>query len=174
MADNRFIDDLLTACAGRDQHGFAELYRLTAPQINGVLHRLLGGNTSDALQESYIKIWNSAEKYDPARGAAIHWMIAIARNVAFDRMRERGRSWLPLEEVEDMLSPVLDNGQDLDVRRCLGVLDPQHARVLMLAYYSGYSHSEIANRLDMPLGTIKSYVRRGLMRLKECLDARGQ
>ena len=175
-AEDAFINGLLTASARQDQHAFAELYRLTAPRIKGVLYRLLRANVGDAVQEVYIRIWHNAVKYDPARGAAMHWMIAVARNIAIDRLRDQaGRGALPLEAIEDLPAPGQDDhGRGLDVRRCLGVIEPRYARILALAFYSGYSHSEIASRLDMPLGTVKSFVRRGLSRLKECLDARGQ
>jgi RNA polymerase sigma-70 factor, ECF subfamily len=80
--ENAFLSGLLKASAGQDQHAFAELYRLTAPRINAVVHRLLGANVGDAVQETYIRIWHNAGSYDPDRGGAIPWMIAIARNIA--------------------------------------------------------------------------------------------
>jgi RNA polymerase sigma-70 factor, ECF subfamily len=174
--ENAFLSGLLKASAGQDQHAFAELYRLTAPRINAVVHRLPGANVGDAVQETYIRIWHNAGSYDPDRGGAIPWMIAIARNIAIDRLRaQTARIVLPLEAIEEMAATVQDDdGQDLDVRRCLGALEPQYARLLALAFYSGYSHSEIASRLDMPLGTVKSSIKRGLSRLKDCLDAREQ
>ena len=168
---------LLLASAAGDQHAFAELYRLTAPRLNAVVRRLTGSATdaSEVLQETYVRIWYRAAKFDPARGAAVHWMVAIARNIAIDILRSRPRPCMPLDEITELPEAIgMEAGAGMDVRRCLAQLDPHYARVIILAFYSGYSHSEMAHRLDTPLGTIKSWVRRGLSKLKECLDSCGQ
>jgi len=167
---------LLMASAAGDQHAFAELYRLTAPRLNAVVRRIAGSpvDASGSLQETYVKIWSQAAKFDPARGAAIHWMDAIARHTAID-LRRKARSDVSLDAVRELPDTVeTELGAGMDVRRCLALIEPHYAQVIILAFYSGYSHSEMARRLDMPLGTIKSWVRRGLLSLKECLGSRGQ
>lgn len=167
---------LLMASAQGDQHAFAELYRVTAPRVNAVVRRLVGAPTdaSEVLQETFVKIWYRATKFDPQRGAAIHWIFAIARNTAIDHLRSRTRVSASLDEAVE-LPAVADLGvlAGLDVRRCVALLEPQYASVISLAFYSGYSHAEMARRLDTPLGTIKSRVRRALSTLKQCLDSCG-
>jgi RNA polymerase sigma-70 factor (ECF subfamily) len=168
---------LLMASAAGDQHAFAELYRLTAPRLNAVVRRIAGSavDASGLLQETYVKIWSRAAKFDPARGAAIDWMVAIARHTAIDLRRSKARSDVSLDAVTELPDTVeTELGAGMDVRRCLTLIEPNYAQVIILAFYSGYSHSEMARRLDMPLGTIKSWVRRGLLSLKECLGSRGQ
>jgi RNA polymerase sigma-70 factor, ECF subfamily len=169
------LNGLLVASAAGDQHAFAELYRLSAPRLNAVVRRLTGSavDAKEALQEAYVRIWHRAGNFDPSRGAAIHWMCAIARNKAIDILRNRPLPHVPLEEIHELPKAIgLEPGVSVDVRRCLGQLEPHYAHAIVLAFYSGYSHSELATRLDMPLGTVKSWVRRGLAKLKECLDAR--
>ena len=169
------LASLLVASAKRDQHAFAELYRLTAPRLNAVARRLAGSDASDVLQEAYVRIWHQAPKFDPGRGAAIHWMVAIARNIAIDLLRSRARAYPRLYEIKEVPKAVeVDASVGMDVRRCLDLLEPQHAQVILMAYYAGYSHAEMARRLDKPLGTIKSWVRRGLAELDQCLGSHGR
>jgi RNA polymerase sigma-70 factor (ECF subfamily) len=168
---------LLTASAAGDRHAFAELYRLTAPRLNAVVRRIADSavDASGLLQETYVKIWSQAAKFDPARGAAIHWMVAIARHTAIDLRRSKARPDMSLDAVTELPEAVeKELGAGMDVRRCLALIEPHYAQVIILAFYWGYSHSEMARRLDIPLGTIKSWVRRGLLSLKECLGSREQ
>ena len=176
LTGENLLDGLLMASAKGDQHAFAELYRLTAPRLKALVIRLTAnpGDAGEAVQEAYVRIWNRASRFDPARGAAIHWMAAIARNIAIDFLRARGRASLPLDEVAELRDPLPFETADMtDVRRCVSLLEPPYDRVIIFAFYLGYSHTELASRLDTPLGTIKSWVRRGLSQLKECLGSHG-
>ena len=172
---------LLEACAQRHEAAFEELYGLCSTQLYGVLLRILKieAIAEDALQESFVKIWENAGSYSSEAGAPMAWMSSIARNQGLDVLRRRGRR--ERHESTDMVS-LIDATPDAakslhemseDAQLLLQCLDrlPERARdCIVRAYCEGYSHEELSEASGTPLGTIKSWIRRGLISLRRCVD----
>lgn len=164
-------EDLLVRVAARDQDALRQLYDQYAPRMLAAARRILGENqlAEDAVQEAFLRIWRSAGRYDPARGAAGAWLGRILRNAALDRLpRSAERSMERIEDVE----PIVLQPEPLDARvgQCLKKLTPSQAEAVILQYVHGLTHSELAVRLDVPLGTAKSWSTRGLAALRQCMD----
>jgi RNA polymerase sigma-70 factor, ECF subfamily len=171
---------LLSATAARDQRAFSDLYGASSAKLYGVIVRILRDReqANEVLQEVYLRIWQHAADYRADKGSPMTWMIAVARNQALDRRRIR-RPELPLDGIDqlddlsgDRLNP-LDGVIGAEARalgHCLGELESRQRQCVLLAYTEGYTHTELAQRFDCPLGTVKSLIRRGLLRLKECLE----
>ena len=176
------LTGLLHACARRDQGAFARLYELSSPKLFGVALRIVRREdwAEDVLQECYLKIWNHAPQYREGLAAPMTWMTSIVRNRCLDWLRR------PRLEVADEDGALTDSAAGADegplallersdeasgVVRCLKGLEPKQRQAIMLAFYDGMSHSELAGHLREPLGTVKTWVRRGLLRLKACLEA---
>lgn len=169
----------LEAVAAGDEEAFRRLWATAAPSLFGLCLRLMRRRhaAEDALQESFVRIWRKAHRYDRGLGDPLAWMAAVTRNVALDHLRrERGRAETELDEVEADRQ-VLDEDAfaDLDfagpdLARCLDRLPSMQRRAVLAAYYQGMTHSELAAALGVPLGTAKSWVRRGLIELKDCLE----
>jgi RNA polymerase sigma-70 factor, ECF subfamily len=174
-------EELLLASAAGDRAAFAQLYEQTAGQLLGLAQRMLRDRAvaEEVVQEGFIRIWTRATEFRPGRGAALAWMVTIVRNGAIDRLR-RERPAVPLDLVpegeewqdpgEDPLTLTIMSGEARALRGCLDQLDETQRRAIMLAYWHGLSHEELAVRIDAPLGTVKSWIRRGLARLKGCLE----
>ena len=172
---------LLTAVAGGDERAFATLYTATSGKLFGVILRILNRRdwAEEVLQEAYMKLWRSAADYRPEKGAPITWMTAIARNSAIDR-RRRERGELSLDAVPDRdewpdpdpspLDWAIAGAEARRLKACLDELEPPQRDCIVMAMCEGYTHQELAERLDTPLGTIKSWIRRSLARLKDCLE----
>lgn len=187
MADVQQLTRLLHATAAGDQRAFADLYRLTSSHLFGLLLRMLQRRdwAEEALQDCFIKIWQKAETYESTKGAPLTWLLTVARYRALDLLRmKRPEVEMPEEGDVHQLPPMTladesqdpmaraDEGQGITrMRGCMKVLPPEQRDAVMLAYYEGYTHQELARRLKAPLGTVKSWVRRGLARLRECLDS---
>lgn len=167
----------LEAVAGGDEDALRRLWDAAGASLFGLCLRLMRRRhaAEDVLQESFVRIWQQAHRYDPARGDPFGWMAAVTRNVALDHLRrERSRGDAELEELDPELAaaPLPDPAHaDPDLARCLERLAPMQRRAILLAYYQGLTHTELATTLDVPLGTVKSWVRRGLLDLRECLDS---
>ena len=169
------------ACGSDDQAALEELYKLTSAQLYGVLLRILKieGIAEDALQETYIKIWNKAATYQLSRGTPMPWMYSIARHQALDILRRRsvredqesGHLVALIDATPHTDKPVEDMAADAQaLLLCLQRLKPEVQDCLVKAYCEGYSHNELSAAQAAPLGTIKSWIRRGLLSLRECLD----
>jgi RNA polymerase sigma-70 factor (ECF subfamily) len=161
---------LLTACAAGDRAAFRSLYQLTAPRLTAVALRLTRRSdlAADALQDAYLRVWRAAGSFDPARGSALAWMATILRRCALDRLPAE-RPYEDIAEVEIAVPPAEPGEARLD--RCLAALTKSHRDAVILAYYDGLSHAELAERLAVPLGTAKAWVRRGVAALRACLGA---
>ncbi|MGH6990826.1 MAG: RNA polymerase sigma factor [Stellaceae bacterium] len=172
--------ELLNKIAGGDRQSFAELYRRASPKLFAIAVRICGRRdlAEEVLQESFIAIWRQASGYNPAKGAPMTWLMTIVRHRAIDQRRRRGNLADATSGSEDAAMALVttaidraDRGAELRaLTRCLDQLDATPRRAVMLAYLYGYSHEELATRLDAPSGTIKSWLRRSLERLKRCLD----
>jgi RNA polymerase sigma-70 factor (ECF subfamily) len=179
------LADLLARTALSDQQAFAELYRLTSSHLYAVALRILrvSGAAEEVLQESYVNIWHHAGSYVAAKSQPLTWMTSIVRNRCLDQMRRREIDTVTIDDEEqgmmladDRPSPIdllLASADALAVRSCVERLEAGQKQAIALAFYHGLSHSELASHLRQPLGTVKSWVRRGLERLKACLDGAG-
>ena len=141
----------------------------------GVARRMLRRQdlAEEAVQDTFMRLWRAARSFDPARGGARTWLYAILRNCAISILRDEGRLGADDEFTED-LSPVTESAlarlpETSALRRCLEQLDPRRRSVVVLAYVHGLSHGELAGKLGVPLGTVKSWVRRSLISLQECM-----
>jgi len=174
---------LLAQCALGDQPAFAQLYRATAPKLFGVAVRILRRQdwAEDVLQECYVNIWHHATDYAVGRSAPLTWMTSIVRNRCLDWLR-RPRPESAGEEydiaietwADDAPGPMerlLANAEAGALARCLRQLESRQRQSIALAFFHGLSHSELAAHMRQPLGTVKTWVRRGLERLKGCMDA---
>ena len=176
------LSDLLARCALRDQRAFAELYRMTSAKLYGVAIRILRRNdwAEEVVQESFVSIWNHIVEYSAARSAPMTWMTAIVRNRSLDWLRrpnlERGDEDYDLlvEALPDESAGpdvALANSRDaMALAECLKQLSSDQRQTIVLAYTHGLSHGELAQHLKQPLGTVKTWIRRGLERLKGCMD----
>lgn len=172
---------LLAACAQRDRAAFAELYRATSAKLYGVALRILRREdwAEEVLQECYVSIWAHAPDYRAALAAPMTWMTSIVRNRCLDWLRRPGVE-MPDEDGKAERTPspepgpleALERAKDASaLARCVALLDAQQRQAIALAFYDGLSHADIARHLRAPLGTVKTWVRRGLARLRACLDA---
>ena len=171
---------LLQACARGDQTALHGLYTETAPKLFGLALRILRRRelAEEILQDCFVSVWRSAHTFDPARGTAMAWLLRIVRNRCIDVLRQRGRD-APLDHasVEDLEDP-LASPADLaelshDARRlqeCLGELEENPRKIIALVYYEGMTYKEAAAHVGEPLGTVKSWVRRSLVRLRGCME----
>jgi RNA polymerase sigma-70 factor (ECF subfamily) len=184
-ARNQVLAGLLAACARKDEAAFSRLYQSTSSKLFGVALRILRREdwAEDVLQDCYISIWNNAGTYEARLAAPMTWMTSIVRNRCLD--------WLRRPRLEVSLARADDDGEDplesvpsedpgpLDelarsadakaLGECLRRLEPKQRQAIMLAFYEGLSHSELASHMREPLGTVKTWVRRGLERLRGCL-----
>lgn len=169
----------LMACAAGDASALRALYDAEAPRMLGVAMRLLRRQTlaEDAVHDAFVNIWNKASAFNPALGPARAWMYAILRNRALNMLRGEDRidfidNLEPLGIVspeEDPEAAVARLSDASALKRCLEQMEPKRRSIIVLAYIHGLSHGELAGRIGVPLGTLKSWIRRGLMVLRECL-----
>ena len=188
-ADDRSakLASLLARTALADQTAYAELYRLTASHLYGVALRILREQAAaeDVLQEAFVSIWHHAGSYTATKAQPQTWLTSIVRNRCLDQLRRREPDTVAMPrnvddtEVEfEAAGPtpaeLLLAGADAHaVRECVDALDGGPRQAIALAFYQGLSHAELAQHLRQPLGTVKSWVRRALERLKKCLERTG-
>jgi RNA polymerase sigma-70 factor, ECF subfamily len=162
---------LLQSVADGDRKAFRALYDASAGRLLAIAMRILRDPqaAADAVQEAYLRIWRNAGRFEPAKGAPLAWMGVIARNAALDQVDKRR----PLEQLEAAgdacLSVAPLEPPDARLGQCLKRLPENHARAIVTMYTYGLSHSELAEHLAVPLGTAKSWVRRGTDALRECM-----
>lgn len=157
------------------------LYGRTSPQLFAILLRMLRRRESaeEVLHEVFLKVWQTASGFDPGQGSAMAWLIGIARHSAIDRLR-RQRHEIPLQdspEIQNAAAPdpdpmvaALNAAEARRLAACLDELEPEPRDCVRLAYWEGLTHEQLAHRLGRPVGTVKSWVRRSLVRLRHCLD----
>ncbi|WCE03789.1 sigma-70 family RNA polymerase sigma factor [Pseudoxanthomonas sp. JBR18] len=174
-------DQLLLATARGDGVAFERLYRMTSPRLFAVCMRLLSqrSEAEDVLQEVYSNVWRKAGQFDPAKASGLTWMAMMARNRAIDHLRasrmERGAIPIDLgpELVDgapraDQVTEAAQDAHGLDV--CLEELEPRRRLLVRTAFFEGSTYEELATRSGTPLGTVKSWIRRSLAKLKACLE----
>jgi RNA polymerase sigma factor (sigma-70 family) len=171
----------LARVAGGERTALQMIYQDTCAKLFGVCVRILNDKSEaeDVLQEVYLTVWRKAASFDPARASPITWLVAIARNRAIDRLRATagGRRLEPIEAAESVRDPapaaidvVQATQQSSRLARCLDELESRQAVAIRAAFLDGNTYEELAQRMRVPLGTMKSWIRRGLMKLKDCLD----
>jgi RNA polymerase sigma-70 factor (ECF subfamily) len=175
------IEVLLGRCALRDERALGELYGLVSSQLFGVLLRILKQRAlaEEALQDVMVRVWQRAEQYVSYRGRAMAWLSSIARYRAIDLLRaQRVHTSIddaPQEALADTSSDFAEATTSQRLRNalgdCLGRLNVEQQRCISLAYVDGYSQDQIATAIGSPLGTVKSWMRRGLASLKRCLES---
>jgi RNA polymerase sigma-70 factor (ECF subfamily) len=171
----------LARIAGGDRDALRLVYRDTAAKLFGICLRILrdNGEAEDVLQDVYMTVWRRAATFDPGRASPITWLVAIARNRSIDRLRAtaKGRAMRPIEdafEVSDTAPSALAQAEMSQEHRrlidCLDDLEPRHASSIRAAFLDGATYEELAARVSVPLGTMKSWIRRSLSRLRDCLE----
>lgn len=173
MLDNDQLEPLLARTALKDRDAFRKLYELSAPHLLGVAVRILQtrGTAEEALQDAFVQIWQRAGTYRPEKARASTWMSSIVRYRALDTLRRGGRE-TSIDDVPEMAlpsTPAVEPSAEPALRRCLGELPKAHQDALALAFVQGYTHQQLSKKLATPLGTVKSWIRRSLQQLKDCL-----
>ncbi len=173
------VGQLILRCAAQDRAAFRALYGETSSKLLGVLIRILSHRTEaeDALQEVYTRVWLKAGRFDPERGDGMVWLVALARNLAIDRLRSRRPEQAEDGEAERIAdtAPRAENrlialGEVRRIGECFQRLEPDRASAVRGAYLDGLSYQDLAERHSVPLNTMRTWLRRSLLRLKECLD----
>jgi RNA polymerase sigma-70 factor, ECF subfamily len=184
---NQELARLLARVALRDQAAFRALYQATSAHLLGLAYGILDrrDRAEDVLQEAFMNVWNGAGGYNPAMATPMTWLINIVRNKAIDKLRvgkaERASTVAlddeayaiadePEREPQRLMQASLERAQ---VDSCMAQLGASQRQAIALAYYKGLVHTEIASALDAPLGTVKAWVRRGMDRLRSCLEQAG-
>ena len=170
---------LIGAVAKGDQAAFERIYVATRAKLYGVLLRILGKPelAEEVMQETYLKVWKMAHTFDPTLASPITWMVAMARNRAIDIVRRRSEVSIEDEpEAQNIAAesapPLARREMTEELKRllaCLGKLDPEKQRIVSLAYYSGWSREQLSTKLDIPVNTIKTWLRRSLLEIRECM-----
>ncbi|WP_028796142.1 sigma-70 family RNA polymerase sigma factor [Thalassobaculum salexigens] len=181
LASSSDISRLLDRVAGGDRQAFADLYEATAPKLYGIILRILRrrDETDEVVQDVYVKIWQRAGDFDPARASPITWMATIARNRALDEVRRARVATvsddIALERAADPARSALGDVEASEDRRrlevCLDALEGERGSLVRLAYLDGLSRQDLADRFGQPVGTIKTWLHRSLKQLRDCLTA---
>ena len=181
LAARAALVEALVATGREDRAAFRTLYRLTSAKLFGVCLRICQDRSAaeDVLSDVYLLIWRRAGAYEPGRASPITWLATIARNRAIDwRRSSANRPSTSLDEAPDIadeepsaVDRLLRSEEDLRLHLCLDQLDDKQRGAIRTAFFDGLTYAELAERDSVPLGTMKSWVRRGLLRLKDCLDA---
>jgi RNA polymerase sigma factor (sigma-70 family) len=170
----------LAQIAGGDRPALQRLYHRTSAKLFGVCTRILSdeAEAEDVLQEVYVIVWKKADQFDASRGVSpITWLVAIARNRALDRLRSRKSRWTGLDEAAEiadgapLADAALETGEaSARLAACLRGLEARAADAIRAAFFGGVTYERLSTQAGMPLGSMKSLIRRGLMRLKLCLE----
>ncbi|MFC5435612.1 sigma-70 family RNA polymerase sigma factor [Rhodanobacter umsongensis] len=179
-AERDELNQLLQRAGRGDQQAFAELYRRTSSKLFGICLRMLRdrGEAEEVLQETYTTVWRRAASFDAAKASAITWLVTLSRNKAIDRLRQHREELMDdparLDEtVDEQPTPAADAETSQEYQRlqhCLDQLEPQQQSSVREAFFTGATYNELAMRCKVPLGTMKSWIRRSLMQLRTCLD----
>ncbi len=171
----------IAAAAAGDRESFRRLYDAASPKLFAVALRILRdeGRAEDVLQDSFVNVWSSAASYNPAVATPMTWMTTIVRNRALDYVRRNDARTTALDDElaasleSDEASPAARASlaqHSVALARCLKALDAGPRQAIAFAYWQGLTHSELAASLVVPIGTVKTWIRRGLERLRRCLD----
>jgi RNA polymerase sigma factor (sigma-70 family) len=164
-----------------DRAALRMVYQDSSAKLFGLLLRILKDRSEaeDVLQDVYVTVWRKAALYNPERASPITWLVAIARNRAIDRLRAGAvlRSSAPIDEAEEIADSAPAASDTLELAQahgrlkvCLDELEPHHASAIRAAFLDGNTYEELARRMEVPLGTMKSWIRRSLMKMRACLE----
>ena len=177
------LSALLAKAAEGDEASFRLFYDRTSSKLFGIILRILveRGEAEDVLQEVYVTVWRKAAEFDAARASPVTWAATIARNRSIDRLRARGsRPSAPLDDAMDIRddSPgadaLIDTARNAArIQVALAALEPRHAAAIRSCYFEGVTYEALAEREGVPIGTLKSWVRRGMMRMRAGLEQHG-
>jgi RNA polymerase sigma-70 factor, ECF subfamily len=185
VSDSAFeqqLQDLLGRCAAGDQAALQRLYELASPLLFACLTRILRRKAlaEEALQDVFVSIWQRAGQFQVSRGRPMAWMVSMARYRAIDLLRHERLAPVPVPDLPERSDPEAASASEEDwvpapglLERCLGLLTEQQRHCLQLAFVGGSSHEDIARLTGNPLGTVKSWIRRGLQSLRQCLESVG-
>ena len=175
VLDNAQLEPLLARVALQDRAAFKALYDASVSHLLGVALRILRirALAEEAVQDAFVQIWQNARGFQAARAPASAWLNSIIRYRALDVLRRTGRE-VPIDDIggeSAVAAAVPMKVADVDLERCLAALPAETRHCVQLSFVEGYSHPELARRTGRPLGTVKSWIRRGLSQLKDCLAA---
>ncbi len=174
------LQHLLAQCSLGNRRAFESLYRKVSGHLFAVALRCMGhrDQAEDVLQEAFVRIWNGASQYDAKLSAPMTWMVSITRNKAIDQLRKHREERLTDEQAQALFDPSPSADEQMQshrdahaLQRCLDALEGMQRRSIITAYFHGASHSELVTQLAAPLGTVKSWIRRGMERLRRCLES---
>ncbi|WFL78115.1 sigma-70 family RNA polymerase sigma factor [Altererythrobacter arenosus] len=180
-ARERLKADMARLAAG-DRSALEDIYRATRVKLFGICLRILGDRkeAEDALQDVYVNLWQRADRYDAERASPISWLATFARNRAVDRLRRgkvRGGA-VPIEHAAALADEaplaeelLIDAERSTRIHHCIETLEDNQRENIKGAFFGGSTYAELANAAGVPLGTMKSWIRRGLLKLKTCLEA---
>jgi RNA polymerase sigma-70 factor (ECF subfamily) len=179
MASLNDIEGMIARMAMGDRAALSALYSATSAKLFGIALRVLDdrAEAEDALQEIFVKVWHNAGRYRSNGLSPMTWLITVARNHAIDRLRaRRSQQASPIHEVAEIADggdtpeeAVLASSMRGRIGDCLGTLDPDRADAIRRCYLGGEAYADLAQRYDVPLNTIRTWLRRGLLKLRECL-----
>lgn len=179
LADDE-VSSLIGLCAGGDRAALKRLFDSEAPRMIGVAERILRRRAlaEEAMQDAFVQLWRKASSFDASLGSGRTWLYTILRNRSLNILRDESRTELSSDDTsfdrpsedDDPETVVMKLGEATRLRQCLEKLEPARRQAIVLAYSNGLSHGELAGRLNLPLGTVKSWIRRGMQSLKECLS----
>ncbi|MGL4260461.1 MAG: sigma-70 family RNA polymerase sigma factor [Afipia sp.] len=170
---------LLASVAKGDEAAFERLYAATRAKLFGVVLRILRRQdlAEEVVQEAYVKIWHSAGQFNPSLASPITWMVSIARNRAIDVVRKRSEASIEdepvaMEVASDIPDPLARREMTEELKRileCVGQLDPERQKLVLLAYYNGWSREQLSEKFNTPLNTVKTWLRRSMIEIRGCL-----
>ena len=170
---------LLRRVADGDRGALRRLYEIEGGRLHAVALRIVrdASLAGDVVHDVFLSVWRNAAQFDAARGNASAWLTGIMRNRALDIVRRTSREVMgaelpePADETPDALSVAVRTQEEAALRECLGKLDEERRGLVVMAFVGGLSHAEVAARTRLPLGTVKSHIRRALLALRTCLEA---
>jgi RNA polymerase sigma-70 factor, ECF subfamily len=168
---------LLRRCAAGDRAAFRALYERWGGRLHGIALRITRQSSlaADATHDAFVQVWQQAHRFDPERGSAEAFLVSLVRYRALDIVRRQGREvagYQPPEQEDespDALSRLVGTSEGAALQRCLSQLEPERRKLVLMAFVEGLSHGDLAARQNLPLGTVKSWIRRSLLALRECL-----
>lgn len=175
------LEELLALCSLNDQSAFAQLYQHVAAKLNGIAYRVLNNTeiANEVLQEAFVQIWKNAGEYRSDKAEPMTWMASIVRYRAYDRIKfekrriEGSQMKADIDNFDDIPNIQNDATQACEMNQqlsiCLDALESNQRESVLMAYYYGFSRDEISTKFDTPVNTIKSWLRRGIERLQQCL-----
>ncbi len=180
MADLKHIEHLIGRVALRDRKAFMRLYDVTSAKLLGVCLRVLKdrAEAEDVLQEVFVKIWQRAGRYQVNGLSPMTWLITIARNASIDKLRARRAGETPIEDIADVVADpapgpeatAVAQSEASRINACLDGLEGRRSEAVRGAYLQGETYAELAARFGVPVNTMRTWLRRSLISLRECLD----